>query len=197
MQSNPLACRASAHLAEKLSPRVTITRTAVVSASNVKQYLPSCSGSQVNRPSFALLIVSQATRSHVKLSLATCLNLHAKHLLGMRIYCLAYCFARSSRARSRKCLFAQRLCLFLSNCLKRVRSVTCSLGETGKHDRLKICSQRVIGSSPIVSIFYSNRSRNTFLSCKAKTSNCLKVVMVRKLMIPRRNYPVGTASTKG
>ena len=32
--------------------------------------------------------------------LATCLNLHAKHLLGMQIYCLAYCFARSSRARS-------------------------------------------------------------------------------------------------
>ena len=54
-----------------------------------------------DRASFGTLIVSQATRTTF---LPTCLNLHAKHLLGMRICCLAYCFATegssSSRARS-------------------------------------------------------------------------------------------------
>ena len=35
----------------------------------------------------------------------------------------------------------------------RFAFLVCSLGEKGKHDRLKICSvSRVIGSSPIVSI---------------------------------------------
>ena len=69
--------------------------------------------------------------------LPTCLNLHAKHLLGMRIYCLAYCFARSSRARSTcwyccylvqnifVCTVPTRICWFCSAPRKGTKYPSC------------------------------------------------------------------------